>query len=383
LSGNSAKLKGCRSYAWGFAHKNIYICFVEVIAEHINIFLSKCKSQHWAGVFFSTPFQTGFNFWLQDLAEDKNSAFHPFIFSPFNVAETPSIIIKPTAINQEAVELLGPPQNETDYWGKAGLEELTSTTKELYQQQFNKYLAEIRSGICSKAILSTILKGNLPESFNIGEYILKLRQAYPQAFVYVLSAPFAGTWIGATPETLLHWKNNEVETMSLAGTKRSGDISFNFGMKEKTEQEIVTQYIVDVFKKYFSDVVVDERQELKYGNMTHLLSKVKAHAEPTFGKEKFIQLAELLHPTPAVGGFPVKPALELIKKTEEHPRLYYSGFLGPVQQNAAELAVNLRCMTLADGNYYAFAGGGITADSDVEAEWEETRLKADALLKFL
>jgi isochorismate synthase len=361
----------------------IYICFVEVIAEHINIFLSKCKSQHWAGVFFSPPFQTGFNFWLQDLTLVKKSTCDPFIFSPFNVTEAPSVIIQPTAINQRAVELLGPPQNEVNYWGITGLGELSSTTEELYRQQFNKYLAEIRSGICSKAILSTILKGNLPEPFNIGEYIFKLRQAYPQAFVYVLSAPFAGTWIGATPETLLHWKNNEVETMSLAGTKRSGDIAFNFGMKEKTEQEIVTQYIVDVFKKYFTDVVVDEREELKYGNMTHLLSKVKAHADSTFGKEKFIQLAEQLHPTPAVGGFPVKPAQELIKKTEEHPRLYYSGFFGPMQQNSAELAVNLRCMTLTNRNYYAFAGGGITADSNMEAEWGETRLKADALLKFL
>jgi isochorismate synthase len=356
---------------------------VEVSPQHINTFLSKCASSNWSGVFFSSLFQTQFQFWLQDLNEPIIAGSEQFIFSPFDPTNSPLLILNPGKKNVDAVQYIGETQNIYHFWKNAQVLKIQSTTVEQYGKQFDQYTSAIRSGNCSKAILSTVIKENLPTGLNIGEYVFKLRKEYPQAFVYIFSSPFAGTWIGATPETLLKWNDNEVSTMSLAGTKKTNDASFNFGEKEKQEQKIVTDYIIEIFKRRFSKVELKEREELSYGEMTHLLSRVKAVVDNSYTSAEFLELASQLHPTPAVGGFPVNQALDLIQSTETHPRLYYSGFLGVVGRSSAELAVNLRCMTLANGSYYVFAGGGITAESDLQAEWGETRLKANALLKFV
>jgi len=356
---------------------------VQILPEHIQSFLSKCKSKQWAGVFFSPPAQNNFECWLQPLNEVYSKGTEHFVFSPFQLKNSPRIFITPVYKNADAIELIGTNTEPNSSWENEHANYFKTTTLEAYTKQFNQYIEAIKTGVCSKAILSTIVKQELNANFNIGEYVFKLRKAYPQAFIYVFSSPFAGTWIGATPETLLNWNEDEVTTMSLAGTRQTGLPTFNFGDKEKNEQKIVTEYIGSVFKKYFNQVEINNTEELKYGEIIHLLSKFKANRKNVFSPFNILQLVEELHPTPAVGGFPASEAIQLINSVETHLRLYYSGYLGPITENAGNLAVNLRCMTLTHKNCYVFAGGGITAESLVEAEWAETRLKANALLKFI
>lgn len=356
---------------------------MQILPEHISAFLSKCKSSQWAGVFFSLPGQTNFELWLQPLSKIESLGHEYFVFSPFQTQTSPPIFITPVYKNQEALGLIGTKSEGLDYWENEGAFQLKTTTKEAHKNQFDEYLSFIGRGDCVKAILSTVVKQEIRDGFDIGNYVFTLRKTYPQAFVYVLSSPFAGTWIGATPETLVKWNEREVTTMSLAGTKNANTPHYNFGEKEKNEQEIVTNYIESVFKKYFSEVEINKREELHYGDITHLLSRVKAIRNNNDSTVDILQLSRELHPTPAVGGYPVKEAVELISSIETHHRLYYSGYLGPVNDNSGELAVNLRCMTLTHKNCYVFAGGGITSDSMAESEWAETRLKANALLKFL
>jgi isochorismate synthase len=86
-----------------------------------------------------------------------------------------------------------------------------------------------------------------------------------------------------------------------------------------------------------------------------------------------------LHPTPAVCGIPKEKSLELILQTEKHNREFYAGFIGPLDNDNAQLFVNLRCMKLTSKWATYFAGGGLTAQSEAEAEWEETCLKLKTL----
>lgn len=313
---------------------------------------------------------------MKDLSE-------PFIFFPFDDTKAAPIYLYPTHQNEHAIEFLQNTEEKSEYWVNSAFMFMDSTTKENYEENFKIFQKEIKSGKCLKAILSTVVKKEIPQGFNCGEYILKLRATYPQAFIYLFSSPIAGTWIGATPETLLKWESGIASTMSLAGTKKSSKEDSQFGTKEEEEQRIVTDYVCRIFEKRFSDVRVDATAKLKYGNMEHLITQVEASTESHFSKSDLLVLANDLHPTPAVGGFPKNEAIELIHKTENHSRLYYSGYLGPIHLDSAHLAVNLRCMSLGRDHVYAFAGGGITADSMVDSEWEETRLKAQALLKFL
>ena len=91
-----------------------------------------------------------------------------------------------------------------------------------------------------------------------------------------------------------------------------------------------------------------------------------------------------MHPTPAVAGQPKEDAIRFIKQLEPHDRDYYTGYLGPFQhQGDTDLFVNLRCMKITPAYISLYVGGGITLESDPAEEWNETRLKAQSLLKIM
>jgi isochorismate synthase len=98
----------------------------------------------------------------------------------------------------------------------------------------------------------------------------------------------------------------------------------------------------------------------------------------------------LLHPTPAVGGFPKLNAINFINENEGYNREYYSGYLGEINYNdnfATDLYVNLRCMQIQKNNdnfqAHLYTGCGITKDSIPEKEWFETVNKAMTLKNVL
>ena len=96
-----------------------------------------------------------------------------------------------------------------------------------------------------------------------------------------------------------------------------------------------------------------------------------------------VEVALMLHPGPAISGYPITPALDFISKTENHDREYYCGFLGPITAQKTSLYINLRCMRLFANAACLYVGGGYTEDSIIEKEWEETELKSQTLLTVL
>ena len=66
------------------------------------------------------------------------------------------------------------------------------------------------------------------------------------------------------------------------------------------------------------------------------------------------------------------------------PRLYYSGFMGPLRpKEGTHLFVSLRCMRVDSDGCSLYAGGGLLADSNMDAEWMETEFKMDTMRKLL
>ncbi|NBO61673.1 MAG: hypothetical protein EBU82_12015 [Flavobacteriia bacterium] len=90
-----------------------------------------------------------------------------------------------------------------------------------------------------------------------------------------------------------------------------------------------------------------------------------------------------MHPTPAVCGIPPYLAQESIKSLERHQRELYTGVIGFMNPEQTHCYVNLRCAQIIDGMLHAYAGAGITADSDPEAEWIETENKSNTLFSLL
>ncbi len=229
-----------------------------------------------------------------------------------------------------------------------------------------------------KLVLSRSKKVSLPENFDVQNYFAKICETYHHSFNYFIHIPNQCSWIGATPEELIVEEKNHFSTVSLAGTRSIND-SNPFEEKEMEEQRIVTNYIKNILSNNGEVFSVSEHpEEVTAGNLRHLKSmfKIKKASKP-------MNLAKLLHPTPAICGFPKKSAFEYILKHENYQRKYYSGFLGMIQPNDSFLYVNLRCAELFENSMNIYVGGGITASSIAEKEWEETENKSQTLLKVL
>jgi isochorismate synthase len=210
---------------------------------------------------------------------------------------------------------------------------------------------------------------------------------YPAAFVYIWFHPEIGIWIGATPETLLKVKGKQYKTMALAGTQNYiGSMDVNWGDKEIQEQQFVTDYIVTELAN--EKLSMGSPYSLKAGNLLHICTEISGEIS---SKMQLDNLINKLHPTPAVCGLPKKEAKEFILKNEGYDREYYTGFLGELNMDGvSDLFVNLRCMQIkptklpnVNRKVILYIGGGITADSDPEKEWEETVAKSEVMKKVL
>ena len=247
-----------------------------------------------------------------------------------------------------------------------------STTFDHFESSVHKAKAAIHSGDIEKVVLAR-------EKFiqtdtdltELGTLFYSLCKAHPQAFVYVCSSKNWGTWMGASPETLVNYKEGMASIMSLAGTLFSD--SEEWSAKESAEQEVTSKFIKDCLQWSESDAV--EVQELRQGKMRHLLS---VYRKP-WAMESLPELIKRLSPTPAVCGSPKEMALPIIEDLELFSRDLYSGFMGIHSGEGLITNVNLRCAEIGDGMIRLIAGCGINKDSDPKREWEETALKMSVI----
>lgn len=199
-----------------------------------------------------------------------------------------------------------------------------------------------------------------------------------EALVYLASDPQFGTWLGATPETLLHGGELGIRSMALAGTK--DEESQPWTDKEYHEQQLVASFIEETVQAQHPESFdKTDVETVKNGAVYHLRTNYTFKLPPY----KWNGLMDALHPTPAVCGTPKELALDLILNFEPHDRVFYTGLIGIKGLTRLEVFVNLRCMQLLTDHYALYVGGGITDQSDLAAEWRETELKSQTLLAVL
>ncbi len=218
---------------------------------------------------------------------------------------------------------------------------------------------------------------------SLSVYFERLINTYSSAFCYVFSHPKIGKWIAATPEILVKMDKNQLETMSLAGTQKVSQEPFpNWHEKEKEEQQIVTDTIVNALIPLVENLSVGETKNLQAGNLWHLYTPILAELS---SKNIVYKIVNSLHPTPAVCGFPTEKARSFILANENYNREFYTGFCGLVNfpKEEIRLFVNLRCMQLFEDTAFVYVGSGITKDSSPETEQKEIENKAQTMLKIL
>lgn len=252
-------------------------------------------------------------------------------------------------------------------------------SKEDYMKDAQAFLNLFDSKKIKKAIFSRVKKFAFDEK-KIHLLFDVLCDAYPNAFVYLVSGESVGTWIGATPEILLHAYSNSGFTMALAGTKSIADKENEWSEKDVLEQAYVTGFIQDqLLTSGIKNLEMNGPYDVEAGPILHLKTDISFDIP----ENKVIDLAKKLHPTPAVSGLPQKEAIELITFREPHDREFYTGMIGLISPKGTTLYVNLRCCQIQKGAAYLYLGGGFTIDSHPELEWLETENKSRTLLNVM
>jgi menaquinone-specific isochorismate synthase len=217
-----------------------------------------------------------------------------------------------------------------------------------------------------------------------------MREQFPSCFCFCCGTPEA-VFIGASPELLVRRSGAGVSTVALAGsTRRSSDPAVDDHLgeqllrsdKDRREQRIVADRIVRTLRPHA--VWVEQEPDpaiVKVSNIQHLATPILAQlAEP----RSAIELAGLLHPTPAVGGEPRESATTVIGELERMDRGWYAGPVGWMDSTEdGEFCVALRSALLRDREAHLYAGVGIVAGSDPASELAETEVKLEALLPLL
>jgi salicylate biosynthesis isochorismate synthase len=217
-----------------------------------------------------------------------------------------------------------------------------------------------------------------------------LRQEFPSCFVFCVGRG-SSTLIAASPELLVRREGHRVSTLALAGsTRRSADPAVDAHLGEqmlrdrsyREEHAIVARRIERTLRPHAIWVTSAPEPELaRIANIQHLATPIRAQLAAPIDA---LELAGLMHPTPAVGGEPLASAAPLIPALEGLDRGWYSGPVGWTDATGdGEFCVALRCALLHEDVARCYAGNGIVRDSDPARELAETEIKLQALLPLL
>ncbi|MBL7942838.1 MAG: isochorismate synthase [Flavobacteriales bacterium] len=242
-----------------------------------------------------------------------------------------------------------------------------------------KILNAIQNGEVEKVVLSRVKTHRWPALDPVLAYT-QLKSAYGEAFVFLIRHPNFGMWLGATPELLLFRKGKMCRTMALAGTRSAGATG-PWSNKLIDEQLVVTRFIEDTLAEAgATNIRLGPRYDWPAGKIVHLRTDITF--EWNAGSDV---LLKILHPTPAVCGYPRHEAAAMIRRVEQHKRKLYAGYSGVIDTEGDEelYFVNLRCMQLRGNEAELFAGGGINSGSDPNSEWNETEQKLETLINVI
>jgi len=261
---------------------------------------------------------------------------------------------------------------------------------EHYEAAVARAVEQIRRGELEKVVLAREVDVHAPRAHDPAAVFGVLREAFPACSVFCVGRGEA-SFVAASPELLVRREGHRVSTLALAGSmRRSADPAVDDHLgeqlmhseKDREEHAIVIRRIERTLRPHALWVTATPEPALvKVANIQHLATPIRAQlAQPLDA----IELLELMHPTPAVGGEPLARARPLIPALEGLDRGWYAGPVGWADATGdGEFCVALRCALLRGTMARCYAGVGVVRDSDPAAELAETEVKLQALLPLL
>lgn len=199
--------------------------------------------------------------------------------------------------------------------------------------------------------------------------------------------------ICASPERFIQMENGKIETRPIKGTIRRGEnsaedekLKLELSESQKDRSELLM--IVDLERNDLNRVCIPGSVKVtenfaieEYATVFHLVSTVQGTLRPEYD---IMDLIKSVFPGGSITGAPKIRAMEIIDELENSPRGLYTGSIGYISLDGkCDLNIVIRTAIHKNGEYHLGVGGGITCESDSEAEYYETSQKAKAILRAL
>ncbi len=248
-------------------------------------------------------------------------------------------------------------------------------------QLINKGIQLVEEGILEKIVLASRFKVKLKYKLDLIQILKKLKNSQPNTCRYVWKRNSEDIVFGASPEKLFSFRRPNLFLEAIAGTV-SNDLNPNKllqSSKDIEEHNFVIKYLIECLEVL--KIINYKRSPLKvtsFGDISHLKTLFCANIDYICPFE----LLRILHPSPAVCGYPKKDAMNWINTLESFSRGNYASPIGWVDaEGNSEFRVAIRGARYFDQNLEFTAGSGIVKGSIAKNEIEEIQLKFKSLVK--
>jgi menaquinone-specific isochorismate synthase len=266
--------------------------------------------------------------------------------------------------------------------------ESRSITPDQFTKSIELALKEISAHNIEKVVLARDLVSEIPRDFDYSIALRKLATKFDSCFTYSVDGLF-----GASPELLVKVSHSQVSARVLAGTAGRGTdpgvdeaigLALTSSHKNLEEHKFAVDSLVQELDTIATQIDADEKPfSLALPNLWHLASDVHAVLK---ADSTSLQVVKALHPSAAVAGTPRIKAQQLIAELENLDRGRYAGPVGWIGADGDGVwAIALRGAQVDrnENKIRAFAGCGIVAESEAEAELAETNLKFKPITEAL
>ncbi len=280
----------------------------------------------------------------------------------------------------------------TDLDVPKGLEDLPAPLSNTTKEEYFAIVEKAKDYIAAGDIFQVVPSQRFEMPFSLPPFALyrALRRINPSPYLYYLNfGSFAV--VGSSPEILVQVQDEEVTIRPIAGTRPRGqtpekDQAFSRELLEDPKELAEHLMLLDLGRNdvgrvsKIGSVKVTEQFVIEYySHVMHIVSNVIGELD----RERFDEISALMAGFPAgtVSGAPKVRAMEIIDELEKEKRGLYAGCVGYFSAKGdMNTCIVLRTALVKDGTLYVQAGGGVVADSDPLAEYEETVNKAKALV---
>ena len=264
----------------------------------------------------------------------------------------------------------------------------SNVTREQYHAIVERAKAYIRAG----DIFQVVPSQRFAVPFKLPPLALyrALRRINPSPFLFYLDFG-AFAVVGSSPEILVRLREGTVTIRPIAGTRPRGkDAAQDKALADElgSDPKELAEHLMlldlgrnDVGRvAQIGTVKVTEKMAIEnYSHVMHIVSNVEGKLDARYDAVDTLVAG---FPAGTVSGAPKIRAMEIIDELESERRGIYGGAVGYFAANGAmDTCIALRTALVKDGVMYVQAGGGVVADSDPEAEYQETRNKARALVR--